>query len=412
MTIQPNRHPDPDPFHQPAVGSGASLTLDHAGDALALVRHTFGELPCDSLVLIGIHQGTTGGHLRMDLAPTLQQPRRCAEKAAGWLAGPESDPVPDAVLAAVFIDHAPRPEQHQGSALLNELSEILQLQHQCPLIKTWYAGAGYVRDFDCTDPRCCPYPGLLIETELHAALARSPQLGRLERPTVPEQAIETFLGVPLAPSAPSPQEVSSLRAVRNIQPHQDANAALALWELSITEITTTGRSTSVQRPEHTAQLLHSAEDSLLVQSLAPLAAASLETARIWEPAPTEDRTKPANHQPQMLQQAHQDYVTVLTGQSGCSPDWARVEALDALLHLLAPYPGAQRRNLLALKGWIEWAKGRGSSAALAISSCLREEPNHQLATLLGELFDVSGPCQWARVKQLSHGWWRSQHPLQ
>lgn len=413
MTIQQSRNPDPDPFHQTARANSAPLLLDRAGDALALVRHSFGELPSSSLVLIGVHRGTTGGHLRMDLAPALQQPRRSAQKAADWLAGPEADPTPEAVLAAVFTDTAPQAEQRQGRAVMNELSEILQRQYQCPLIKTWYAGAGFVRDFDCTDPRCCPYPGLTVEDELAAALARSPQLETLVRPTAPKQAIETFLGVPLSPSAPSPDEVADLRnsAPDSHQPHQGINAALNLWEESIAEITATGHCESVQRPGHTAQLLNSAEDSLLVQSLAPLAAAGTDAACIEQPdSPDTDswKSSPTSSVPH---KPHEQYLTALTGQTDCAPAWARVEALDSLLHLLAPYTGAQRRNLLALKGWIEWAKGCGSNAALAITRCLEDEPDHQLGCLFAELFDVSGPCHWARVKQFSHGWWQSRQPM-
>lgn len=380
--------------------------MDRAGDALALVRHSFGELPRDSLVLIGLYNGTSGGHLRMDLAPALQQPRSCAERAAAWLAGPEADPVPDAVLAAVFTEAAPQPGQHHGRALMNELSEILQHQYQTPLLKTWYVGAGSVRDFDCTDARCCPYPGLMIEEELAAALARCPQLQILSRPTPPEETIETFLRVPLSPSAPSPQEVDSVRS--SAGSHHDINAALRLWDQSITEITTTGGCESAQHAVHAEQLLSSAEDSLLVQSLAPLAAVSIEAASIRAPAETGRDVCSAPQSPDTPTQLHQQHLAALTGQTEYAPQWARVDALDALLHLLVPYPGPQRGNLLALKGWIEWAKGCGSSATLAVSTCLADEPDHQLAGILAELFDASGPCHWARVKQLSHGWWRSR----
>lgn len=409
MTIQQNRNPDPDPSHHRRRDSGAPLIIDRAGDALALVRHSFGELPRESLVLIGLYNGTSGGHLRMDLAPALQQPRSCAQRAAAWLAGPEADPVPDAVVAAVLTESAPHPEQHHGRAVIDELSEILQHQYQCELLRTWYVGAGSVRDFDCTDARCCPYPGLIVDDELAAALTRSPQLEILTRPTPPEETIETFLRVPLSPSAPSPQQVAALRECAAF--HHDINAALHLWEHSITEITTTGGCESVQRPEHAAQLLHSAEDSLLVQSLAPLAAVSIEAASIRSPAEPDRGSWPAQPRPPVTEQCHQQYLAALTGQTDYAPQWARVDALDALLHLLVPYPGPQQVNLVALKGWIEWVKGCGSSATLAVNTCLADQPDHQLAGILAELFDVSGPCQWARVKQHSHGWWRSRQSV-
>src|SRR5690625_1128543 len=233
MTTPQNRNPGPDPSDRRNRSSSAPPNVDRAGAALALVRHSFGQLSSESLVLIGLYNGTSGGHLPRDLAPALHQPRSCAQRAAAWLAGPEADPVPDAVVAAVLTDADAHPEQHHGRAVIDDLSEILQHQYQCQLLKTWYVAAGSVRDFDCTDARCCPYPGLLVEDELAAALARCPQLEILSRPTPPEETIETFLAVPLSPSAPSPQTVATLRERAPF--HHDINAALRLWERCITE---------------------------------------------------------------------------------------------------------------------------------------------------------------------------------
>lgn len=178
MTLQHNGNPDPDPS-DPRGGPAPALSVDRPGDALALVRYTFGRLPSDSLVLIGLHGGTTGGHLRLDFTAALDQPRHCAQKAAAWLAGPEAEPVPEAVLAAVFTDTPLTRGRRSGSRVVQELQRILELKYNCPLVKTWHVAGGFVRDFECADGSCCPYPGLDVEEQLTAALTRSPQLASL-----------------------------------------------------------------------------------------------------------------------------------------------------------------------------------------------------------------------------------------
>src|SRR5699024_8571635 len=103
--------------HYPQPSGSPALSIDRPGDALALVRHTFGQLPEDSLVLIGLHGGTTGGHLRMDLSPALMNPESAAETAAGWLAGPEAEPVPQALLSLIFSSEVASRPKLQGAAL-------------------------------------------------------------------------------------------------------------------------------------------------------------------------------------------------------------------------------------------------------------------------------------------------------
>lgn len=69
------------------------LSVVELGDALALTQHTFGRVPEDSLVLIGLRDGTTQGHLRVDLAPIASMPEAYAEQVAIWLtADPEKAP--------------------------------------------------------------------------------------------------------------------------------------------------------------------------------------------------------------------------------------------------------------------------------------------------------------------------------
>lgn len=61
------------------------LSVANLGDCLALAQHTFGRVPDDSLILIGLADGLTQGHLRVDLAPVTRSPETAAEQMRQWM---------------------------------------------------------------------------------------------------------------------------------------------------------------------------------------------------------------------------------------------------------------------------------------------------------------------------------------
>lgn len=402
MTIEHSSQSDPESSRSSEGQQAQGLSVDSPGDCLALVRYTFGRLPHDSMVLIGLQSGTTGAHLRFDFSAALYRPKDAADRAAEWLAGPTAAPVPEAVVGVIFSD-ASSTEPDASAATLVLLVEQVMQQLGCPLVKMWHAQKGYIRDFNCTDSRCCPYPGPEVSEELKASLNRVPQLTRPPQAIAPAEAIQTFLSAPPPPNAPSVEMVSAARQL--VRTSSSGQSALSLWEMSLSEIASGGTCPSALNPGYVATLLRSAEDPLFVQALAPLAAAGTDTAnmgcRIY------DLTEDVGPISEARQRALGNYAAALAGTFDGPPQWARIEALDALLYQLIPYPGSHRLNLLALKGWIEWTKGQGSAAALAVDQCLREEPQHLLADFFAQLFGKSGPCPWARIKQNSYSWWQN-----
>lgn len=79
----------------------------------------------------------------------------------------------------------------------------------------------------------------------------------------------------------------------------------------------------------------------------------------------------------------------LTGQTTTAPDWARVDAAGQLItDLLAATPTQYRAPLFTMQGWLSWYKGRSTLAAAYIDKATAADPGHELAKLLGELFEL------------------------
>ncbi|OSM44794.1 DUF4192 family protein [Nesterenkonia sp. PF2B19] len=85
------------------------ITVSGPEDAVALVHHTLGFLPEDSLVVMGLHAGRTGAHLRIDLSAGVDHPDRLAHWVGRHLLGSEVTPAPDGAVIFLFTDEEPAP---------------------------------------------------------------------------------------------------------------------------------------------------------------------------------------------------------------------------------------------------------------------------------------------------------------
>lgn len=367
----------PKPRNSSADSPTAPLSVTDPGDALALVQHSFGHLPQDSLVILGLLQGFTGGHLRVDLEPALQNPVPMGRRCAQWLAGAEAEPVPEAVLVVILDSAPPAPDTPaRHDSFLAALSEELQQLAEVRTTQVWHAGGGRIRDYHCHDGDCCPYPGERVAEVLDRTLQRVPEL-------IPSRT-------------PSPQE--------------QVAAFLATSPL------VTGRSTAADwdRPDATVtpmQTVKTVWESALDRTQRCGAADWLHTTKGWIPAllgPRESLTTAG-----LIMQ-----ITGADDPWGDSPEpppWERVEALDQLLHQLVPYAQPhQLEQLLGLKAWTEWIRGCGSSTdafAAAVQQRFPErwadQQDPPLAALVRHWMSTVGVCPWARVKRTSYSWWKS-----
>lgn len=390
-----SRNPDPE------LNAGAPLSIEDPGDALALVQHTFGHIPEDSLVLIGLMDGATGGHLRVNLAPAQQDPVEFGQRCAAWIAGPGASPVPEAVLAVIFGSQAPDMDAPaQYDVLLTTLAEDLLLHADTRLVKVWHCGEGHIRDYECCDPLCCPYPGQEVGPALAQAVRRIPALAGT-RAYSPKEAVEAFLSrSPLL----TQEQIDSVRHHRAPAP-QLPEAVLTLWDTALRR--SIRQSSSSTRAD--SQWIHAtpARASALLRSLQHPAHAGLLMAMTTVGLNTAVTCALAG------QETAAELGHAVWGTSELPPQWERVEALDSLLHQLTPFAeGHQLEQILGLKSWIEWIRGRGSNAEAFAQKVQQLNPGRwnsrtdpPLAKTVLRWISVLGICPWAQVKRSSYSWW-------
>ncbi|WP_022872578.1 DUF4192 family protein [Nesterenkonia alba] len=396
-----------------------AVRLHHPGDALALVQHVFGHIPRQSLVLIGVTGGTSGGHLRIDLPPALDHPQMMAQRCAQWLAGADASPVPQACLAMVFDEDPPRCGGCTLDELLAALREALEHLGGIRLLHIWHVTGGRIRDYACQDPQCCPPEGHAISTVLEQTYTRLPHLAPVGETHTPEEMLAEYL----APStALSSDQVEGVVQAAQAAEVQHCEAVLTLWDAALRRSCREQHAGWIHtQPQRTAPLLATLRRSVVADWLKPLATMGYLTALAGayldqvtgEGVCVRQDYLPAvmEHLPDRIteEQAAQLLVDCAAAAEGATPhppDWLRVEALDLTLRELLPYAqGYQRQTILCLKGWIEWIRGRGSVASVAVETVLTEAPDSTPATALRRLIARYPVCDWARVKRHSYSWW-------
>jgi hypothetical protein len=99
------------------------------------------------------------------------------------------------------------------------------------------------------------------------------------------------------------------------------------------------------------------------------------------------------------------FTEVLAGLHRGPVDWARVDLVTGLLVRLVSLAGPSgeaRAAALTMLGWFEYARGRGSRAAVYFDAAEEALPGYRLARLLTELLNRGGLPEWAR--QRSTAW--------
>ncbi len=428
------------------------LSLNHPGETLALVRRTFGFLPEDSLVVIGLQDGVTGGHLRVDLpagaaAAGSGRLRDFAESVAGCLADEEAAPSPGAVLAVLFAPEPARPGESPYQGLVGALRRSFA-ERGAQVVRSWYAGGGHIRDYDCREETCCGYPGLDARAELRQALQEHPMFAGPDGPPYssgegatggPGQVVARFEETPFDEGLYGAGEIAQVREAVRAHGRRFARLTreagrppylcVAAWDAAISRAEACGTADWLaESPDQIAAMLAAVADSGLRDTIIPMAALDFDTAVYGylafcaarrtglEPAKAAELLgEEGRPVPEDLGPLVEDYQSAFLGQTGRRPDWDRVDALERTLRMVFAFAEGQARpHILGLMGWLEWARGRGSIAGAYIDRCLAEYPEDQLAQLIGRYMDVGGICPWARVKRHSWSWssrrWKESSP--
>ncbi|PPB50207.1 hypothetical protein C4K88_05990 [Arthrobacter pityocampae] len=93
------------------------------------------------------------------------------------------------------------------------------------------------------------------------------------------------------------------------------------------------------------------------------------------------------------------YADVLAGRYPGAIAWDRVDAMSILLaRLAAVSDGESCAAALTMSAWFEYARGRGSRAAVFLDAAERAVPGYRLARLLHELLRRGGLPVWARSR--------------
>ncbi|MFJ6003183.1 DUF4192 family protein [Arthrobacter sp. NPDC092385] len=129
------------------------------------------------------------------------------------------------------------------------------------------------------------------------------------------------------------------------------------------------------------------------------------------PAASEAVTE-AGTRPSLEGRPHEDaallYADVLAGRYTGDIAWHRVDAMTVILaRIAAVSDGESRAAALTMSAWFEYARGRGSRAAVFLAAAEEAVPGYRLARLLHELLRRGGLPAWARRRSTA---WTSGVP--
>lgn len=428
-----------------------TLSLDRPGDTLAMVRRTFGSLPRDSLVVLGLQEGSTGGQMRVDLPPAEHDAVSYARRVAECIAGQDARPRPCAVVLLLLTEEEPEPSWEQDpagrpwAALMEALCLIFDVEYGVAAPKVWVVGGDRMRDYECLESSCCPYPGREVSALLEEAEARHPWLGAAGGPGEGEQCgspaerVQGFEsgGLRGAEFLRAVSDHGAELARRRAQGGAEVHELLVQWDSALEITVETGDAAWLAaRPETAAALVAVCATPALRDTLIPLASVGFAAAlcgHLGHRAAAEVDDDPVRAA-QLLRDRHgeqlpagldlpEDLEAVMTeyrhsflGRTGRRPDWLRIDALAQLLGALTgSADGEALTHLMSLMAWIEWARGRGSCAGAFVDRCREIAPESELARLIEQYMALGGICPWARVKVHSWSWWHrgaGQGPVQ
>ena len=410
------------------------LTVRSPEDILGFIPHSLGYWPSASLVAMTMHGGTLGATLRLDLPePDTVNAARYARTVLGYL---QKDHDADGALLAMFAPElctaSPSPA-NGGQDLLTGYTGLLRMLEASlgsagmPVREAWYVGDEYWRDAHCLDPECCPIPGRPVQQIRDSALnaemvyrgssvgpapEREPApvrpLSSLHRAAVLEA--EALWGIDFEfrrrcraqfesvldvwqellrspqghPFLPGPDRDGFLRATLLV-PH---------WRDALLVMGAGGRRAATAGAEQSGIF----DDDLPPRPVVP------PMKEVVKGPPGQGPTagsRPGWQKavlPGTLDDSVPGYGEVLMGVEPAVPDWAAMDALDAVLaHLTAP-GGTATAAALTMRGWIAWCRGRGSYAAAHLGEALATEPGYRLAELLLDLVRRGAICGWAGRK--------------
>ncbi|MCC9175016.1 DUF4192 family protein [Arthrobacter sp. zg-Y179] len=424
---------------EPANGTSRNpYRVNAPADILSLIPHTLGFEPRESLVLMALCGGRLGATLRVDLPPGKgPRPGPAAKGANAAYAATAcrflaSDTEADGVLLALYTDLPWKDPAHPPYRPLVRRLEKDLAAAGIPLQDGWLVGPDTWRDYFCTQPDCCPWPGAprsqIADSMLNTEL--------VYRGSAFAASLEKAVGESFPAQWPNRDEVgmSQTRFGEQMAAHwcerEQFRRTLELWgrcfadhgleagAAPYAEDTTepdAGSRNRLHRDSECAGFLLASlcdrgiRDALLVQTAAGHAAAVFgaeangmvrrQVHPVVLPGAADQGVNgsgivPLLPRPRRQSKAAADFRSILVGRGG-APDWVLLDRAYAVFSDLVPAADQEAKAaLLSLLAWMEWARGRGSRAHLHLQHALDARPGYRLALLLRELLGTGILPDW------------------
>jgi hypothetical protein len=412
------------PDGQSDGGIRDELCIREPEDILAFIPHTMGEWPNESLVAVTVGAGSVGVTVRVDLpsgavdAGAAQRTAHSTPSDGDYVAAIHdhltSDVLADSCVLVVYTSRTwTDPCDPPWIDLVTTLGDDLAAAG-IPVLDAWLVGRTHWRSMLCGDTLCCPWPGRPLQS------IESSRLGAemVYRGSSFEDALRPRVRTPASLPATAPDHDLA---------HSDAwwnglafAGALWAWEESLA-------GASIASPERLALLASSLTRPALRDAV--LVAAALDAATAWNGSVAVGAVDPSelNRTPELpglpaepevhrvreaaaawsgagcsddetkAKEAVLSYGAVLLGGTRERPDWERIDRFERLLKQMSEREEPEvRAPVLALLGWVSWARGRGTRAAGYLRRALSAAPDYRFAELFSRIVESGEVAGWAR----------------
>lgn len=333
------------------------LSIKTPDDFIALMGHSLGYWPQESLVCIILDDRRIGATLRVNLPKPGRDAARYVDDVVKCIA---TDRDATGVVFGIFT-HAPwnsgdpRPYEATLESLTGRLSE-----HDITLRDGWFVGESTFTNYlRMTDDSPVSYPlDRITASELNAELVfRGSSI-----------AANPGFHLPVVAQRDLNEEIlKHTGRIEAMSPPAAIAKARVLWEVLLTR-------TEMPTEDQAAELLAdfkfiSVRDRLLAD----------------------------------IPGINEDMRDLLLGQTRQAPRWGRVDrATDVLLHLHSRADGVHAAPVLTALGVIQWWEGRGSPAHECFQRALEADPYYRLAQLSDQLVDAGILPPWATDRNAAY----------
>lgn len=337
-----------------------NLDVNNPSDLLALTAYTLGYTPSDSLVIIGLQNGHTGLHLRVDLAGAMHSAHKVAAEYVPIFAQEH-----EACMILMFTSEEPRAEDDTRplpEAALAHLLTVAMEHCGIDVAGTWQFNGGYAHPFPCESADSFPYPGIPLVDPSEAAEQLAPTTE-----TTPSDLVADF----------NRGEVDPLFAAEIAEADHSAEEGLQVWDAVMADDLSTDKLTTAGMSAMLAVLTEAGSRGLIAAAAADLAIGYNEMTTTAEGIPhAADTTGPA-------------------------PDWKRVDRLADALAVVTPYADpTYAANAYAVMGWVYYAKGQSSASDLFLDQAERAHKSNELTPAVRAAKET--PSRWVQKRETAY----------